>query len=405
MIRKGFPCLEYVVDTSALLNDPTIITKFNCVILSHVLRELEKHKNGHSSLSFKARKAIRFIEEHIQDISFDFKDYRFNLNQEYDPEYVDNKILQSCYENNYGLITDDLLLKIKAKSFGIKVIDYKSSVDDYCGYKEVIMTDEEIAHFYENLEENRFDLLVNQYLIIKNTDLETVETAKWDGQYMQLCHPKPFTTNMFGKFAPKDEYQKCALDSLIHNQITMIKGKPGSGKSLIALNFAMSMLEKHKYDKLICFVNPTSTRNSAELGYYPGTPNEKLLSGSVGAMFGSKFGDIMQVQMLINNQKLVFIPFKDIRGFDTTGMNAIVYIVEAQNLDIDLMKLAIQRCGEDTKLIIDGDYNSQVDRVVYEGSNNGMRRVSEVFRGKDFYGEVELKNIYRSRMAEVADMM
>lgn len=397
--------MKYIVDTSVLLNEPNIITKYECVILSHVLRELEEHKKKQSQLSYKARRAIRAIEENIDNVSFDFKDYRFNLNQEYDPEYVDNKILQSCYENNYGLITDDLLLKIKAKCFGIEVVEHKLNEDDYSGYKEVIMTDEEIANFYEHLDENKYDLLINQYLIIKDINHKTIETAKWDGQYMQLCHPKPFTTNMFGKFAPKDEYQKCALDSLIHNQITMIKGKPGSGKSLIALNFAMSMLEKHKYDKLICFVNPTSTRNSAELGYYPGTPNEKLLSGFVGAMFGSKFGDIMQVQMLINNQKLVFIPFKDLRGFDTTGMNAIVYIVEAQNLDIDLMKLAIQRCGEDTKLIIDGDYNSQVDRVAYEGSNNGMRRVSEIFRGKDFYGEIELKNIYRSRIAEVADLM
>lgn len=398
--------MQYVVDTSTLLNDPSVITKYNCVILSHVLRELEGHKKRESPLSFKARRAIRTIEENANNIKFDLKDYYFTLNLEYSPEYVDNKILQSCYENKYGLITDDLLLKLKAKGLGIEVVDCSNNFeDDYSGYKEAVMSDEEIAYFYENLNENKYGLLINQYLIIKNKDLETVEIAKWDGQYMQLCHPKPLTTNMFGKFTPKDEYQKCALDSLINNQMTMIKGKPGTGKSVIALNYAMSMLEKHKYDKLICFVNPTSTRNSANLGYYPGSPVEKLLSTSVGSMLSSKFGDIMQVQMLINNQKLILLPFKDIRGFDASGMNAIVYIIEAQNLDIDLMKLAIQRCGEDTKIIIDGDYNSQVDHPSYEGDNNGMRRVSEVFRGKDFYGEVELKNIYRSRMAEVAEQM
>ena len=32
-----------------------------------------------------------------------------------------------------------------------------------------------------------------------------------------------------------------------------------------------------------------------------------------------------------------------------------------------------------------------------------MRRLSQVFRGQDFYGEVELKHVYRSRIAEVAE--
>ena len=36
----------------------------------------------------------------------------------------------------------------------------------------------------------------------------------------------------------------------------------------------------------------------------------------------------------------------DIRGYDTTNMNAGVYITEAQNLDINLMKIALQRIGK-----------------------------------------------------------
>jgi phosphate starvation-inducible protein PhoH len=45
----------------------------------------------------------------------------------------------------------------------------------------------------------------------------------------------------------------------------------------------------------------------------------------------------------------------DIRGYDTSGMRAGIYISEAQNLDIDLMKLTLQRIGEDSVCIIDGD--------------------------------------------------
>lgn len=99
---------------------------------------------------------------------------------------------------------------------------------------------------------------------------------------------------------------------------------------------------------------------------------------------------------------LVLLPMSDIRGYDTTGMNAAVYISEAQNMDIELMRLALQRIGDDCICIIDGDDDTQLDLSAYAGSNNGMKRVSKVFRGQEFYGEVKLKNIYRSKIAKLA---
>ena len=111
------------------------------------------------------------------------------------------------------------------------------------------------------------------------------------------------------------------------------------------------------------------------------------------------------IEQLVSQNKLSILPMCDIRGFDTNGMNAAIYITEAQNLDISLMKLALQRIGEDSICVIEGDCDAQVDLSQYAGNNNGMRRMSEVFRGQDFYGEVELQNIYRSRIASVAELM
>ena len=34
-----------------------------------------------------------------------------------------------------------------------------------------------------------------------------------------------------------------------------------------------------------------------------------------------------------------------------------------------------------------------------------MRRVSEIFKGEPIYGEVTLKNIHRSRIAQLAQLM
>ena len=95
----------------------------------------------------------------------------------------------------------------------------------------------------------------------------------------------------------------------------------------------------------------------------------------------------------------------DIRGYDTTGMKAGIYITEAQNLDIELMRLALQRVGEDSICILDGDDQAQVDLSIYGGVNNGLRRVSEVFRGSDLYGEITLQKIHRSKIAELAQLM
>jgi len=94
-----------------------------------------------------------------------------------------------------------------------------------------------------------------------------------------------------------------------------------------------------------------------------------------------------------------------LRGFDSSGMNCAVYITESQNMSIDMLKLCMQRIGEDGICIIDGDSETQVDNRLYEGSNNGMRRLSEVFRGQDLYGEVELNECYRSRIAKIAEEM
>jgi len=398
---------EILVDTNVLMNNPDVLDNGNYVISGFVIRELEKLKQSdNNERSYKARLAVRKIEENADKLEFVLEEPK-NEFDDYDDDYIDNRILTLCKQQGFSLLTGDLLLKMKARAVGVEVVKIEEDEDDYKGYVEVYMTDEEYTDFYQNrLDLNEFDLLTNQYLIIKDSLTgDVLDALRFDGQYYVAVKTKGFKTNLFGSFKPYDYYQACVLDSLQNNQMTMIKGKPGSGKSLIALNYAIQQIERGKYSKLICFVNPVASRNSAKLGYYPGTRDEKILDSAVGSMLASKFGDKYQVESMIANNQLLLLPFSDIRGFDTTGMNAICWIIESQNLDIDLMKLAIQRIGDDSKLIIDGDYNSQVDHSSYEGSNNGMRRVSQVFRGKEMYGEVELPIIYRSKIAAIADEM
>jgi len=121
----------------------------------------------------------------------------------------------------------------------------------------------------------------------------------------------------------------------------MIKGPAGSGKTLLSLGFLFSQLEKGKIDKIIVFCNTVAAKNSAKLGFLPGTRDEKLLDSQIGNLLISKIGGRTEVERLVDEEKLVLLPMSDIRGYDTTGMRAGIYISEAQNLDISLMKLAL----------------------------------------------------------------
>lgn len=402
----------FLLDTNVALTYPQVIDSHNIVVTSHLLRELEKiesNKDRYGERAFQAREVRRKIKASKDKIHLDLKDYQWKENDEYDNFYEDNRLLQACINNNYGIITLDGLLAEKAQLYGIEWLNVENenkNDDLYTGYKEVHMTKEQLDDFYNGVTKNTFGLLVNEYLIVRDkyTD-EPLDAFRWDGQYYLSIVSKNFKTDMFGQFKPMDIYQKCALDSLAANRITMIKGKAGSGKSVIGFNYAIHQLEKNKIDKIIFFVNPTLAKNAQALGFYTGDKDDKLLQSSVGNMLTSKFGSKSQVETMIQREQIVLLPFGDIRGFDTTGMNALVYVIESQNLDKELMKLGIQRLGNDSKMVIDGDFTAQVDSRAYEGSNNGMRRVSEVFRGENYYGEVELPIIYRSEMAKKADEM
>ena len=390
-------------------------------ISSVTLQELEEIKissRKDDEIKYKARKVLHLLDENSD--KYDVVVYTTAMENYINEKQVeispDTKIISCCVfsqrlleEGKIVFITNDIACKmIASKIFGLEVesVD-RNKPDEYKGFVEKSLSEEEMAYFYEHLQENVFGLLINQYLILKDRKDEIVDKFRWDGHEYQNVKFPTIKSNYFGSVKPYngDIYQQMVLNSLSNNQVTMIKGAAGTGKSYLALGYLMWLLEKRKIEKIIVFCNTVATANSAKLGYYPGTKDEKLIDSSIGNMFSAKLGDSLGLEQMIGQGKIQLLPLSDIRGFDTNGMCAGVYITEAQNMDISLMKLALQRIGEDSICIIDGDYNAQVDLSQYAGNNNGMRRMSEVFRGQNFYGEIELQNIYRSRISQVAEMM
>lgn len=410
-------------DTSSLLLRAGNLFENNeeyLFISSVTLNELENIKtssNKDFSIKYAARKVLHELKTHVDNYDvIIFKEDMLNPMLAADLSITsDLKILATAYYVSKLIpklifVTNDFSLFHLAKLFFHEKVEMLNDeeYDGYTGYKEVTLTDTEMADFYSVYQfSNPFELLTNQYLIIKDAKGNIVDKLCWTGESHRQIAYKDFKSAMFGSVKPKagDIYQAMYADSLSHNQITLVKGPAGSGKTYLALAYLISLLEHGTIDKIIIFCNTVATKNSAKLGYYPGTRDEKLLDSQIGNLLNSKFGDKIVVEDMIEKGKLLLLPMSDIRGYDTSGLHCGVYISEAQNTDISLMKLALQRIGENAVCIIDGDYKTQVDEIDFAGANNGLKRASKVFRGHKPYGEVELQKIHRSIIAEIAEDM
>lgn len=414
-------------DTSSLLENVDVLfttqkTK-DFVISSITLQELESIKTANykdEEIKQKARHLTHLLIQNQDKFSvWIFKMSMLNPVIELGLEVNNDTKILACaidYDKNVApdetvLVTEDLCFKNIANLFfgedSIISVRDNYEEDNYTGYKELILTDEQLCQLYSEPKINDLGLLNNEYLIVKNHENEVIDCRKWteaDG-FKPIAHKNFYSMN-FGAIKPMqgDIYQALAVDTLVTNQISMISGKPGSGKTYLALGYLFSLLDSHQIEKIVIFCNPVVAKNAAKLGYYKGTAIEKMLQTQAGMVLSSKLGSIIEVEKLIEEEKIVLISAGDARGYEVPE-HCGVYIMESQNLTIDLLRLLLQRISDTCKVIVDGDYNEQVDMSVYAGSNNGMRKMSEVFRGSDLYGQVELKKIHRSKIADIADNM
>ena len=409
-------------DTSSLLylKDKLFEDETPFGISSISLKELENIKvsaNKDAEIKYSARRLLNLLYNNPN--SYEVIIFQPSLliplhQHDLDIESNDMKILACAlhYKEKYHSVTfvsNDLCLCSFARIFfnpeDVDTIGY-FQMDNYTGYKNVQLSDLEMANLYSNLNINQFNNKINEYIIIYNNENEVVDTLVWTGTEYRRLNYLTFESPWFGAIKPykNDIYQTCAADSLINNQLTMLKGPAGSGKTILSLGYLFHLLNKGKIDRIIVFCNTVATKNSAKLGFYPGTRDEKLLDSQIGNLLISKLGGRCEVERLMEDERLILLPLSDIRGYETPP-NSGVYISEAQNLDVDLMQLTLTRLSSDSICIIDGDDKTQVDLPAYAGDLNGMKKVSKVYRGCDKYGEVELQFVHRSEIASLAQKL
>lgn len=375
------------------------------IIHSIVLEELDNilHNSQSEEKKYKARQARNAIKK-AKNKKYDTYYCTMAFPVGWDINKNDNKILAVCEDKGYTLITNDLAMQTKAESIGVKWEDFNGRENEevYLGYKEVLLSDNDLAIHYEN-PTNKWDLVDGQYLIIRNANGKVIDKQKWTSKGYKNVSRKSMKSIMFGDLKPKDIYQELCFDSLLTDQFTIMTGKQGSGKSLLALMYCMWAIQNNKFDKVIILYNPVKVRGAADSGFFPGNSTEKACQNFIGNMLNTKFGDVSIVSSLIAQDKIQLISMADCRGMEVTD-NQILYIPEAQNTSSDLMKICLSRVSENAKCIIEGDHFGQVDVKQFE-FNNGLKRAIDVFKGQDFVSYVHLPNIWRSKIGEIADLL
>ena len=177
-------------DTNAIITDCIDIS--NVAISSKTLEELENIKSSShkdAEIKYKARVAVRAIREQKPEIVVVQKS-DYDKIEELGLEITnDNLIIASAWrysqENSIVFVTNDILCGLIAKKyFGLNVEELKLKNDDvYKGFRVVQPTDEELSQVYSKDNcENIFGCLVNEYVIINDSDGNFCDVVKWTSE-------------------------------------------------------------------------------------------------------------------------------------------------------------------------------------------------------------------------------
>lgn len=188
-----------------------------------------------------------------------------------------------------------------------------------------------------------------------------------------------------------NEEQKEAKRLIRENQIVVITGRAGCGKSLVSAQTALDFLFKKECDKIL--VTRAAVEVGHSLGFLPGSLNEKFdpyLEAFKENLY--KCYDKVKIEQVINDGKIVALPVQFIRG---KTVDDVLVVEEAQNLTKAEMLAILTRLGKTGKIIINGD-NEQTDITTKNGEMNGLSYVIELSKKIKDIKWVKLKENHRS---------
>ena len=181
------------------------------------------------------------------------------------------------------------------------------------------------------------------------------------------------TTN--GKLIyPKTLGQKEYYQALKHNDVVFGIGPAGTGKTYLAVVFAVQALKNNEVQKII--LTRPAVEAGESLGFLPGDLKEKVdpylrpLYDALYDMLGQE-----KTERYIEKGIIEIAPLAYMRG--RTLEDAYVILDEAQNTTDAQMKMFLTRLGFHSKMIITGDI-TQID--LHTGVVSGLKKALHILK-------------------------
>ncbi len=195
---------------------------------------------------------------------------------------------------------------------------------------------------------------------------------------------------------PKGLHQEEYIRSMNEKQVVFGIGPAGTGKTFLAVSYALSLLLSGQRQKLI--LTRPIVEAGENLGFLPGDLAQKInpyLRPLYDAM--ESMTSLSTIQRLEENGSIEIAPLAYMRG--RSLQNAIVILDEAQNTSVEQMQMFLTRLGEQSKAIITGDI-SQVDLPRHRKS--GLVHAQDILKDIDGIGFVvfDSGDVVRSRIVQ-----
>jgi phosphate starvation-inducible protein PhoH and related proteins len=175
---------------------------------------------------------------------------------------------------------------------------------------------------------------------------------------LETLTSSPVARNFSGKLIyPKTWGQKIFIDAISRNDITFAIGPAGTGKTYLAVVYAVACLKNQEFKKII--LTRPAVEAGENLGFLPGDLKEKVdpylrpLYDALHDMLG-----VEQTEKMLEKGQIEIAPLAYMRG--RTLDNAFVILDEAQNTLPSQMKMFLTRMGFRSKIIVTGDI-TQID--------------------------------------------
>lgn len=188
-----------------------------------------------------------------------------------------------------------------------------------------------------------------------------------------------------------NDEQKEAKKIILQNDITILSGKWGSGKTLLATQCGLDGLFRKEYDRIII---SRPTVSDEEIGFLKGDLNDKMMPW-MRPIYDNMYQlyDKAKIDKERSEGNIDIIPFAFMRGI--TFVNSFVIIDEVQNVTKKQLGLVLSRLGKGSKMILTGD-PKQTDLK----SDSCFLTLEKIANDIDNVASIELKSNHRNPIAE-----